>query len=134
MATVREFSETNPTQERSTSGGGLRRKRLNRPTRPGEILRSNVRAAFWPEQSQTQRAGKCGGVSSTADRFANLPKRTHRTRTTSRQNEANGIAFDVLAERSRPGERHRWRLFVNLAKRTQRRSARPVAAVYGASA
>ena len=31
MATVREFGETNPTQERSTSGGGLRCKRLKRP-------------------------------------------------------------------------------------------------------
>ena len=32
MATVREFGETNPTQERSARGGGLRRERLNRPT------------------------------------------------------------------------------------------------------
>ena len=31
MATAREFGETNPTQERSASGGGLRRKRLKRP-------------------------------------------------------------------------------------------------------
>ena len=109
MATVREFKRNEP------NAGALdqwRRFTAQAPKPPypsWRDLRSNVRAAAWPEQSQTQRAGKCGGVSSTADRFANLPKRTHRTRTTSRQNEANGIVFDVLAERSQPGERHRCR-------------------------
>ena len=60
MVTVREFGETNPTQERSISGGGLRYKRLNRQERStggGGLRRKRLNGLTKPGEFAQQCAG-----------------------------------------------------------------------------